>query len=280
MSRAIEEIFICLVPHASVLGDIFELAGLGRLGGTHSSRDIARLVGLGVARLPEVIEALRAAERYQTIQQVAGEWRISLGAADGYQLGLLLKGAAMYRERVHTDVDRVRVVMSRPPQPSRFINALESTLEGSWGLLATGEILGEMAGRAEKRMTIMTPFVDADGAGRIAQLFDASGEGVERELIVRDGMPTALVEVAGLLGKLGVRVFDFRLPRSDRGEMETFHAKVIRIDDSECYVGSSNMTRWSFDYSLELGFHVTGLAATQVSRILDAVLKVSNPIGL
>jgi len=280
MSPAIEGLFMRLVPHASVLGGVFELAGQGCLEGTHSSRDIARLVGLGTARLPEVISALRVAESCEAVRQIAGEWRVSLEAEESHQIGLLLKGAAMYRDRVHKDVDRVRVVMSRPPQPSRFVSALESTLEGSWGLLATGEILGEMASRAEKRLTIMTPFVDADGAERIVQLFSAPRASVSRELIVRDGMPAAIAELAGRLGLLGVKVFDFRLPRSDRGETETFHAKVVRVDDSECYVGSSNMTRWSFDYSLELGFHVTGLAATQVSRIVDAVIDVSNPIAI
>ncbi|MDC8010988.1 phospholipase D-like domain-containing protein [Tahibacter soli] len=137
-----------------------------------------------------------------------------------------------------------------------------------------------MADRAENRFTIMTPFVDANGAARIVQLFGASKASVARELIVRDRMPAALAELAGHLGRLGVRVFVFRLPRSDRGETETFHAKVVRVDDSECYVGSSNMTRWSFDYSLELGFHVTGRAATQVSRIVDAVIEVSNPVAI
>lgn len=280
MSRAIEGLFLRVLPHASVLGRMFELAGQGRLEGTHSSKDIARLVGLGAARLPQVISALRAAESCHAVRQVAGEWRVSLEVAESHQLGLLLKGAAMYRDRVHTDADRVRVVMSRPPQPSRFVSALESTLEGSWGLLATGEILGEMAGRAKNRLTIMTPFVDADGADRMVQLFSASRAGVARELIVRDGMPTALAELAGHLGGLGVRVFDFRLPRNERGKTETFHAKVVRVDESECYVGSSNMTRWSFDYSLELGFHVTGPAATQVSRIVDAVIEVSNPVSI
>ena len=280
MSRVIEGIFLELAPHASVLCGIFELAGQGGLEGSHSSREIARLVGVGAARLPDVVDALVAAESSKAMERVSGAWRFTLGAQECYRLGLLLKGAAMYRERVHQDVDRVRVVLSRPPQPSRFVAELEGTLEGGWGLLATSELLAEMAARAERRMTIMTPFVDGNGASRIVQLFGATKEGVARELIVRDGMPSALLDVAAAIGNLGVEVFDFRLPRRDRGETETFHAKVVRIDDLECYVGSSNMTRWSFDYSLELGFHVTGKAAAQVSRVVDAVMRVSNRVSL
>ena len=280
MSREIEGIFLQLAPHASVLGGVFELAGQGGLDGSHSSREIARLVGVGAARLPDIVDALTAAESSGTMEQISGAWRFTLGTQECYQLGLLLKGATLYRERVHLDLDRVQVVLSKPPQPSRFVTELEGTLEGAWGLLATSDLLGEMAARAERRMTIMTPFVDANGASRIVQLFGATREGVERELIVRDGMPSALVELIKTLRKLEVKVFDFRLPRTGGGESETFHAKVVSIDDRECYVGSSNMTRWSFDYSLELGFHVTGKAAAQVSRILDVVVKVSSSLAL
>lgn len=280
MCREVEGIFLQLAPHASVLCGIFQLAGQGGLQGSHSRREIARLVGVGAARLPDVIDALLAAENSGAMEQVSGEWRFTLEAHHCYQLGLLLKGVAMYREKVHQDLDRVRVVLSKPPQPSRFVAELESTLEGAWGFLATSELLGEMAARAEKRLTIMTPFVDASGANRIVQLFAATREGVERELIVRDGMPSALVELLDVIRHLGVKVFDFRLPRTGSGETETFHAKVVGIDGRECYVGSSNMTRWSFEYSLELGFHVTGKAASNVSRVLDAVVKVSSSLTL
>lgn len=280
MSREIEGIFFQLAPHAPVLGGVFELAGQGGLEGSYSSREIARLAGVGAARLPDIVDALTAAESSGIIEQVSGLWRLTLGKQESLRLGFLLKGAALYREGVHQDLDRVQVVLSKPPQPSRFVSELEGTLEGAWGLLGTSELLGEMAGRAERRMTIMTPFVDASGASRIVQLLGATREGVERELIVRDGIPSALFEFAKNLRELHVKIFDFRLPRTGGGESETFHAKVVRIDDRECYVGSSNMTRWSFDYSLELGFHVSGNAAAQVSRILDAVIRVSSPLPL
>src|SRR5690349_11044185 len=129
MSRKIEGLFLQLAPHASMLCGIFELAGQGGLEGTHSSREIAKLVGVGAARLPDIVEALVAAESSGTMEQASGAWRFTLGAQDCYRLGLLLKGAAIYRERIHQDLDRVRVVLSKPPQPSRFVAELESTLE-------------------------------------------------------------------------------------------------------------------------------------------------------
>lgn len=169
----------------------------------------------------------------------------------------------------------MRVVISKPAEPSQLVSALRRTLEGTWGLVNTEELLAEMAGRAECRFSIMTPFVDEDGANRIVELFRATKAGVRRELIVREGLPIHLKNRESELSRLAVQVFDFRLPRPARSETETFHAKVARVDDHECYLGSSNMTRWSFSYSLELGFHVTGTAGNQVSRVIDAVLEVS-----
>lgn len=141
-------------------------------------------------------------------------------------------------------------------------------------------MLGEMAASAMHRFSVMSPFVDEDGAERIVGLFQATRPGVTKELVVRNGLPDALSGKAGELKALGVSVYDFRIPRPDRSENETFHAKVVRVDDSECYAGSSNMTRWSFEYSLELGFHVRGAAAAKVSRLLDAVLAVAARISL
>jgi phosphatidylserine/phosphatidylglycerophosphate/cardiolipin synthase-like enzyme len=182
-------------------------------------------------------------------------------------------------KRVHEDLDAVQVVISKPAAPSKLASALDSTLEGAWGLHSTADVLAEMAGSAGTRFSIMTPFVDDDGASRILELFSATSPSVGRELIVRNGLPESLSAHDRLLRTLCVHVFDFRLPRADRADTETFHAKVVRVDDGECYVGSSNMTKWSFDYSLELGLLVRGRAGERVSQVIDAVLAVSNEIS-
>jgi len=126
----------------------------------------------------------------------------------------------------------------------------------------------------------MTPFVDEEGGARIVDLFRCTGAAVRRELIVRNGLPAALVAKAVDLADMGVRVYDFRISREERGHNETFHAKVVCADEGECYVGSSNMTKWSFSYSLELGFHARGRAASRVAQILDAVVHVSVPLSV
>ena len=276
-----ESLFLRLAPHAAILSRVFELAGRGQQGALGTARDIARLIGVSHARISDLLAALRDAESAgATREDIHGLWHVALAVGESRDMALMLKGAHLFKDRIHMDRDTVQVVISKPAEPSQFASALESTLEGGWGLSATSEVLGEMAARALTRFSIMTPFMDDDGAGRVIALFRASRASVRKELIVRNGLPDSLRAHSVELRELGVRVFDFRLARADRPENETFHAKVIRVDHDECYVGSSNMTKWSFDYSLELGFLVSGDAGARVSRVVDAVLTVSNEISI
>lgn len=275
----LEALFVQLAPHGAVLEPLLTLADAGRLEGLNDSRTLANRSGLGTARQPVVVEALQAAEGAGVmVRSGVDHWRLVLTAGDCHELAMLLRGARLYRENVYVERDAVQAVVSMPAAPSHLVESLKRTLQGAWGLETTEAVLGHMAAAARSRFTVMTPFVDADGAQRVIELFAATAPSVRRELIVRDGLPAPLVAYANEIRQLGLSVFDFRIPRADRAENETFHAKVVRVDDGECYVGSSNMTRWSFDYSLELGMHVRGAAASTVSRVIDAVLAVSIPV--
>lgn len=152
--------------------------------------------------------------------------------------------------------------------------ALAQTLKGDWGLQETGDTFQRMAASAGRRFLVMTPFLDADGLDRVLSLFEMTRPGVARYLVVRDAEATTITAVKQLLTELNVSVFEFRLAKG-AGQHETFHAKVVVADNDQCYVGSSNMTTWSFNYSLELGFHVQGESAKRTAEIVDAVLAVS-----
>lgn len=276
-----DDLFVRLAPHAEVLEPALHWAGAGKLPGRYDARELTRLCGISSSRLPAVIAGLQAAEEAGVVSKDAhGMWAVEFPREASRELALLMRGARLYRDRVHADADEVEVVISRPAAPSRLVAELERTIEGLWGLEETAVMLGQMAASATRRFSVMTPFVDEDGAKRIVSLFQATRREVVRELVVRDGLPAALAGKSSELKALDVVVHDFRLPRVNTPENETFHAKVVRVDDSECYAGSSNMTRWSFEYSLELGFHVRGAAAAKVSRLLDAVMAVSARVSL
>lgn len=197
------------------------------------------------------------------------------------ELAPLLKGAKLYRTRIHQDTDVVEVVLTKPPAPSQVSMQLESMLQRSRSFRDTRQLLPAIAESARTSFGIMTPFFDEVGAQVVLNLFERT-PAVDRFLVLRaskDGVPpAALAAVRGDLSRLGVVVLNFRLDRSDALGNETFHAKVVLADDAAAYVGSSNMNQWSFEYSLELGLYVRGRAAAKIAAVLHAVRMVSGPM--
>lgn len=270
-----------LASQAELLEPVLALVGKGVLLQPSALKTIGSLAGISTARLPLLAIALRMSALVGVFHEsTAGDWHIACSVDHAVQLGLMLRGVNIYRQQVHRDDDTVSVVISKPAEPSQFVAALDKTLEGFWGIENTSHALIGLAERARTRFTVMTPFVDDAGMARILELFQTTDPVTRRELIVRKPFPAALISRATELQQFNVHVFDFRISREDSAENETFHAKVVRIDDNECYVGSSNMTQWSFDYSLELGFHVCGQAGHRVSLVIDAVLAVSVEVPL
>jgi phosphatidylserine/phosphatidylglycerophosphate/cardiolipin synthase-like enzyme len=58
--------------------------------------------------------------------------------------------------------------------------------------------------------------------------------------------------------------------------IETFHAKIILADDGKAYIGSSNMTRWSRDFSMECGVILRGPCVKPVNTLVEAMIKISE----
>ena len=252
---------------AEILAPIFVQGAKGRLRSPSSLKELAKIAGVSTAGLERVREALACAcKTGAAIQEDATTWRLKLAPEACHELSLMLSGVALYRGKVHEDADRVSVVLSKPPSPSAFSSALAQSLNGDWGLQETGDTFQRMAASAVRRFLVMTPFLDADGLSRVLSLFEMTGPKVERYLVVRDAEAAAIAAVKQRLSELNVFVFEFRLAKGG-GQHETFHAKVVVSDNDQCYLGSSNMTTWSFNYSLELGFYVQGDSARRTSEI-------------
>jgi len=195
-------------------------------------------------------------------------------------LAPLLTGVQLYKSDIHRDENTVDVVLTKPPAPSLIAERLESMLKGSWDLLDTKELLPSIAEAAQNSFTVMSPFLDEVGAEIVVNLFERT-LAPERYLVLRVGSdgkpPSGLADVHQVLESLGVQVLNFRIDKADCPGNETFHAKVVLADVTAAYVGSSNMHRWSFEYSLELGLYVRGKAASRVSDILKAIRAVNRP---
>ncbi len=277
----IDNAVVALAPFSEILEGVLSLAEKGLLAAPTASKNIASLVGISSAKLPQLHQALQAGRMVEIfMEDKSGDWSLGCSSAGTTALRTMLHSINLYKLHVERPLDEVTVVVSKPSNPSQLVELLEKSLEGFSGMQTTAHALINMAHRAKRRFTVMSPFVDEAGMARVIELFECTQSEVARELIIRRPIPDALIQCRDTLIRLDVKVLDFRISKDEVGEHETFHAKVVRVDDDECYLGSSNMTQWSFNYSLELGFLVRGEGGRRVSQILDAVQNVSKIVCL
>lgn len=273
--------FDALAPLCEVSAPLCEMASADALDVPLELRAICTRIGLPHARAGDVERALIAGQSVGMFSKASElTWHVHEKSLAS-QIAPLLRGAYLYRSRIHRDEDLVDVVLTKPPAPSQVSLQLESMVSGSWGLRDTKQLLPTIAESARTSFTVMTPYLDYVGAVIVLNLFERANVS-DLCLILRatseGNAPPGLAGVRDTLHQLGVAVLNFRLDRPDSTGNETFHAKVVLADDASAYVGSSNMHKWSFEYSLELGLHVRGRAASRIADILRAVRAVSGPM--
>ncbi|MCA3100961.1 MAG: hypothetical protein ING77_07815 [Rhodocyclaceae bacterium] len=278
-SFEVREAFKSLARHGDIAAAVCAAVVEGLVSGSADVRAICTASGIALARSAEMEAFLLAAERLRLFERRASDWRPARQELH-CQLAQLLAGAALYRAEVHGDADVVRVVMTLPPAPSAVAQELNSLAAGLWGMVDTKEVLPSLAEQASHRFCVMTPFIDEVGVPVVMNLFQRSRKCARRSLIIRatpeGGLPPAVHSVQAELSTQGVQIRSLRIDRPESPGYETFHAKVVLADDSEAYVGSANMTKWSFEQSLELGVLVRGRAARTLARVVDAVESVST----
>ena len=248
-------------------------------------RSLVDLAGLGVTEEVAAQEVLVELVRSDLVSSTGAGYRLTNATRLSLKrLALSLEAIAYYVTSIHRDETKARVVLTKPSQPS----ALEFHLaQRGWrasDLEATQHAFHGLVRSAKSRVVVMTPFLDAKGAQWLKELFEVVSPNVQRVLLLRSmesperpDYPVGYPQIADWLSASGVRVFNYSIPRTDRPGRETFHAKVLLCDDHSAYVGSSNMTAASLEYSMEMGISVTGRAAAHVGIILDAVLASAQP---
>jgi phosphatidylserine/phosphatidylglycerophosphate/cardiolipin synthase-like enzyme len=138
--------------------------------------------------------------------------------------------------------------------------------------------------KAQRRVVVMTPFLDVKGAQWLQELLTSVAPGVERVLVLRmlddptrSDYPVGYDHLAPWLKSEGVKVFNYALIKAGGFSRETFHAKVVLCDESSAYIGSSNMTAASLEHSIEMGVVLSGKAALRVGDVVDAVIASAVP---
>lgn len=272
--------FLGMARHADVAAQLSDAIANRRWAGTRELRFICTASGIPLSQQGLVEKVLNAGSSVGFCRQVSPmTWEPLVPKEQVRHLADMFHGAAIYRKQIHRDRDEVEVVLTRPPQPSKLEQALCESGYSYFGLENTGETFEDMAAKAQKRFVVMSPFLDKQGAAALLSLFKRVQSGVRSEFIVRykDGKspPEGFADIQAELKGLGVAVYNYRLDRKDGDGYETFHAKVVLVDDIWSYAGSANMTQWSLDYSMELGFTTKGQAASRVGNIIDAIIRIS-----
>lgn len=277
----VRDAFVRLARHSDVAGAVCASVAGGQFAEATDVRRICTFSGIAMARAGEVEEFLAAGAAAGLFHRASQLTWCPSSRSLHDELAPLFIGACLYRSEVHSDHDKVQVVVTKPPPPSRFTKALLD-VTGDWGLVDTKEALPGIAESARSRFCVMTPYVDEIGAPILLNLFARVPKGVRRVLISRadsgDLLPPGLSGVACELADLAVSVLSFRVEREGAPGNETSHAKVVLADDHTAYVGSLNMNRWSLEYSLEVGICVTGRSATLIANVVDAAEGVSVPM--
>jgi phosphatidylserine/phosphatidylglycerophosphate/cardiolipin synthase-like enzyme len=204
---------------------------------------------------------------------------------DTLRYAAVLRGVAYARYR-QRDSNQVEITLSPPAHPSKLMDALPK--QGfSWAHLRdTKDSLIELASKAEHRLVIVSPFLDAEGLEWIGELFEATaGKDIQRLMIVRgrDQVETEVLRAnQSRLTAFGVRILGYAIlhdPSLRTLPIETFHAKILLADADKAYIGSANMTRWSRDLSMECGVIIKGPCVKPVATLVNAVIGVSERIA-
>lgn len=125
--------FDALAPLCEVSAPLCELADANAFDVPLELRVICTRIGLPQARAGDVERALIAGQSVGVFSKASElTWHVREKSLAS-QIAPLLRGAYLYRSRVHRDEDLVDVVLTKPPSPSQVSLQLESMLTGSCG---------------------------------------------------------------------------------------------------------------------------------------------------
>lgn len=236
----------------------------------------ARIGQVSAQHIAIVIRALVAAgfatRRGFTAQLTASSESLSRFAYN-------LQGVSTYLHS-HEDADTVRLVLTEPGDQSalrREINRRGLPPR----LFHTRDAFLNLAHTATNVITVLAPFIDDTGCEFLIDLYSSCKPSVRKQMICRP-LSEPHCGVAFRKRKqdfrgLAVSVYEYALPSALPSRRETFHAKVVLVDDTAFYVGSSNFMGSALDRSLECGVIVRGESAKDLCSVVEALKAVATP---
>jgi hypothetical protein len=278
------EIVRCTAPWPGAAARLLE--GFAALGpGTWSVEQICRASASGTepGHAAQILAGL-ATSGVCASAEAEDSWSCGFAPAELLRLSNLLAGADHFR-RMRLNPAVIELAITMPLVPSFLDKELAAASGRPGGILSTGAAFTRLAQAAVRRLVVMTPFIDSGGFRWLRRVFEAAPAECHKVLILRDTDRYAVelgVENADWLRSLRVSVHDYHLSHGDTSgrklPIETFHAKLVVADETLAYVGSANLLSSSEGLCLETGFLVEGAAASDVARLVDAVLRVARAL--
>jgi phosphatidylserine/phosphatidylglycerophosphate/cardiolipin synthase-like enzyme len=241
--------------------------------------DVARGQNITSQKLDSILTGLLETGLLSRMQDALS---LTVSQDEALRYAAVLRGVAYSRYR-HRDSNQIEITLSPPAHPSRLMEILPKQGFSWTGLYNTKDSLIELASQAERRLVIVSPFLDREGLEWIGQLFDTTAQkSIKRTMIVRgrDQTETDLfAEHGSQLAAKAVDILSYAIshdPALRNPAIETFHAKILLADDDKAYIGSANMTRWSRDFSLECGVILRGPCVKPVACLVEAMIRIGN----
>lgn len=249
-----------------------------------SEKTLINMAQLGVTEEAAVREVLDKSIELGIIEIVSNGFLPLVGVHCQFKrFAFSLNAIEHYTSSVHKDETVARVVLTKPPKPSKLEQKLSELGWKTSDLELTEHAFQSMVQNAKQRIVVLTPFFDVKGALWLQELFSLAHPGVELVLILRSldepgrkDYPFGYDTISTWLQEKAIRVFNYSIPRLEAQGRETFHAKVVLCDHNAAYLGSSNMNAASLEHSMEMGVTLHGRAAADAAAVLDAVISVAE----
>ena len=242
---------------------------------------------LTVAEFNSVLVTLtntQAATESQTTTGGYSQYTFSVSPSKAIQVLDQQVIAVRASRQLHSPEDSstdVRLVSTLPEE-------IESELTVDVGRLDIA--LRRMLLDASDTVRISNPYFDPD-QWIIDDLAALPGRGIKTRIVTREVTgenpdDRALEAVTAIVKSLSsdevqnVKIRDFFETSRTGYQTGAVHAKIISVDDEQCYIGSANLTNLNLHGNFEFGVILEGDLVSDVSKVFDAVFERSESVPL
>ena len=186
LPAATENYLRALVPWADIASPVLDCLSRQSFVGAFDERRLCDAAGLPSTQTIALLGLLRKLSELGLLEERPDmQWSLKGAHHTLAALSPLLAAVAFYKSSIHRDETTAKVVLTRPGQPSKLEETLRAMGFAGGRLEVTSEAFGDIAAAARKRLTVMTPFLDAHGARWLGELLSKARPSVRTTVILR-----------------------------------------------------------------------------------------------